>query len=357
MPILVKKNTAAFLLIAMANLIVAGCVFFILPPKFFYDAAIIIYDKGNEVGLIGSYPLTILFYKITGLRHLPFPVIGLLQFPILIYILYKIGIPNDFQKLNIKNGLVYLGFFMIAVFISMPSKEFITYLSVSTIVFVFMNDKISFQKSILCAVFILFVFGLLYRPYFALIPIIGFGMYCVSFINFKNKTLSTIFYGLLIIIFLSLAYGVIKGQHFSEITREVVNSTRVGAQDSNSSITSPLKADTWYGELVAIIYGFFTVNIPINGLKHILSPQIILFVIWQLLLFYILLVRFSKCLKQRKKYRYELAILLILFSFFIIQGVFEPDLGSAVRHKIGVFPLIYFALYYESFRKELYPNI
>ncbi len=118
-------------------------------------------------------------------------------------------------------------------------------------------------------------------------------------------------------------------------------------------IVSPVKTDTWYGETVGIVYGFFTVNVPLNGLKHIFSPQIIVFIIWQILLFYILFVRFSKCLKDRKKYRYELWILLILFSYFIVQGVFEPDLGTAIRHKIGIFPLIYFALYYEHFRKEL----
>ncbi|MNG07943.1 hypothetical protein D3C87_1495920 [compost metagenome] len=133
----------------------------------------------------------------------------------------------------------------------------------------------------------------------------------------------------------------------------MVNSTRLVSGDANSIITSPVKTDTWYGETISVFYGFFTVNLPLNGLKHILSPQIIVFVIWQLLLFYILLVRFSKCLKERKKYRYELLIMFILFSFFILQGVFEPDLGSAIRHKIGIFPLIYFALYYEHFRKEL----
>jgi hypothetical protein len=64
-------------------------------------------------------------------------------------------------------------------------------------------------------------------------------------------------------------------------------------------------------------------------------------------------VRFAKCLKERIWYSKELLVLLVIFSFFIVQGMFEPDLGTAVRHKIGIFPLIYFALYYESFRKEL----
>lgn len=348
-----KKSTATFLLIAIANLVVAFAVFFILPPKFFYDAATIAYDKGNLIGYIGSYPLTILFYKISGLRNLPFPVIALIQFPVLMYVLYKIGIPGNFEKINVKNILVYMGILMIAIFISMPSKEFLTFLYVTPIVFMCKNDKISVKKTILYTILILLFFGAIFRPYFALIPIIGGGMYLLSLISFKNKTITTIFYGLLIAFFLSLSHGIIKGKYLSEISRELVNSDRIGSSDANSMIVSPVKTDTWYGEMVSVFYGFFTVNVPLNGLKYIFSPQIIIFIIWQLLLFYILLVRFSKCLKKRKTYSKQLLILLILFSFFIVQGVFEPDLGTAVRHKIGIFPLIYFALYYESFRKEL----
>jgi hypothetical protein len=350
---MIKKNTAAFLLIAIANLFVAFIAFFILPPKFLYDAATIAYDKYNQIGYLGSYPLTILLYKITGLSNLPFPIIALLQFPVLMFILYKIGIPENFEKINIKNILVYLGIFMIAIFISMPSKEFITFLYVSPIVFICLNDKISLRKTIIYTIVLLLIFGVFYRPYFVLIPIIGGGMYILSLISFKNKTITTIFYGLLIAAFLSFSHGVIKGKYLSEISRELVNNNRMGSADANSMIISPIKTDTWYGEMVGIFYGFFTVNVPVNGLKYIFSPQIILFIIWQLLLFYILLVRFSKCLKERKKYPKELLVLLIIFAFFIVQGVFEPDLGTAVRHKIGVFPLIYFALYYESFRKEL----
>lgn len=349
----IKKSTATFLLLSLVNLIVAFAAFFILPPKFFYDAAIIAYDKGNEIGFHGSYPITILLYKISGLRYLPWPVIALIQFPILMYILYKIGIPDNFEKLNVKNSLVYMGILMIAIFMSMPSKEFITFLYVSPIVFMCKSHEISLKKTIIYTILLLLFFGALYRPYIALIPVIGGGMYLVSLISFKNKTITTIFYGLLIAFFLSFSHGVIKGKYLSEISRELVNNDRIGSADANSMITSPVKTDTWYGEMVSVFYGFFTVNVPLNGLKHIFSPQIIIFIIWQLLLFYILLVRFSKCLKERKKYPKELLVLLIIFSFFIVQGVFEPDLGTAVRHKIGIFPLIYFALYYEYFRKQI----
>ena len=37
----------------------------------------------------------------------------------------------------------------------------------------------------------------------------------------------------------------------------------------------------------------------------------------------------------------------ILFGYFMVQGIFEPDLGSSIKHKIGVLPLIYEAVFYK----------
>ena len=83
----IKKNNAVFLLLFSINLMVSIVAYFILPAKFFSDTKIIILDKYHEIGYIGSYPLSILFYKITFLKYLPFPIIALIQYPILIYIL------------------------------------------------------------------------------------------------------------------------------------------------------------------------------------------------------------------------------------------------------------------------------
>ena len=189
----IKKSTATFLLLFATNLLVAVVAFYILPKRFFYDSVIITFDRGKEIGFMGSYPLTILFYKITGLRYLSYPLIAVIQYPVLVYILYKIGIPTNFEKINSKNLLVYLGFFMMAIFMSMPSKEFITFIYLSIIVFIYQNQVISFKKSILLSVLLLFIFGAFYRPYFALIPLLAAGMYGVSFVNFKNNSTSQLF--------------------------------------------------------------------------------------------------------------------------------------------------------------------
>jgi len=349
----IRKNKFTFLLLFVIFLLLAALAPFYLPNKFFFDAYTIVIDLYNEAGYIGSYPLSMTFYRITKLGSIPFPMVALIQFPILFFILYKIGIPAKFHVVTIKNVVTYLGMLMIAVFISMPSKEFITYIYTSSIVFLYKSETISFKKLLYLSMAILIIFGIMFRPYFVLIPVIAIGMYWITFIKLKNKTIMTVAYGLLIAIFLSLSYGLVKGEYFSASTREELNQLRLNAEASNTIILSPIPADTWYGESVGIIYGFFSVNVPLNGLKHILSPQVVGFIIWQLLLFWILLVRFSWCLKDRKKYIRELWILLIILSYFIIQGIFEPDLGSAVRHKIGMFPLIYYAFYYEDFRKKL----
>ena len=357
MPYYIHKSKYVFIILFVILLLIAVVAPFVLPDRFFSDAYTIVLDKYNEIGYIGSYPLSMLFYKKTGLGALPFPVVALVQFPILFYILYKIGIPRDFHLATVKNIVMYLAMLMIAAFISMPSKEFITFVYVSLIVFMFQSPRFSFKMALGLSIFLLLLFGAIFRPYFAMIPIIAGGMYLFTFIRLKNKTVSTIGYGILVAIFLSLAHGLVKGQYFSESTREELNIVRLFAKDSNSLILSPIPTDTWYGEIIGIIYGFFSVNLPLNGLKHILSPQIVAFIIWQLLLFWILLVRLSRCLKDKAQYKKELWVILFIFAYFILQGVFEPDLGSAVRHKIGMLPLIYYALYYEDFRKKLSPAV
>lgn len=348
----IKKNELWFLSLFSLNLVISALAFSFLPDRYFNDTVIIIYDKYHEIGWIGSYPFTMMFYSITKLKYLPFFVIALIQFPICVYLLYKIGIPSNFHKITVKNILVYVSIFLMAIFLSMPTKEFINFTYISLIPFIFLKSNWTTTRKVIFSMLLLLFFGLFFRTYYALIPIISIGMYFATKFNFKNKTVSSIFYGIIIIIFLSISHGIVKGKHMSESNREALNAERT--KDNNSAIVSPLSTSTWYGETVGIIYGFFEINIPIiEGFKHISSPQIISFIIWQLLLFYILLVRLARCLKEKNNNKDELWLLLIVFSYFIIQGLFEPDLGSAVRHKIGVFPLIYYVLYYDYFRKNI----
>jgi hypothetical protein len=353
MGISIKKSKLVFILLSTLGLLLSVLGYFILPDKFFFDTDIIIKDRFNEIGLIGSYPFTIWFYKITGLKQLHFSIIAAIQFSLIIYTTYRIGVPKNFHKLTLKNSLIYSTFFVLSIFLSMPTKEFINFIYVALIVFIFKSRKFKHSKTIIIGLLLLLFFGFFFRGYYVLIFVSTLTMALLSFIKFKNKRTLTIVSGLGIVIIMSLSYGFVKGVFISENTREALNVSRQGVENANSMIVSPLKTDVWYGEAFGIVYGFFSVNLPVNGLKYFLSPQIIIFIFWQLFLFIILFIKYGNCLKENKKDNYEIWLFYMLFSYFIVQGVFEPDLGSAVRHKAGVFPFIYYLLYYEEFRKKL----
>lgn len=349
MQIIIRKNKLCFLSLFIVFLIISSLTIFILPDRYFNDTVIIVFDNYKEIGWIGSYPFAIMFYKITKLKYLPFFVIALIQFPIASYILYKIGVPKNFHIFNAKNLIMYVAFFLLGIYMSMPTKEFITFLLFSSIPFIF-QSKITNRKKIIFSLLLITSFSF-FRAYYLLIPIFALGMYLTSFIHFKKKAVATIFYGLIIAILLSFSHGIIKGEFLSKLTRQ--DYAEVKAKSVNTIILSPISQDTWYGEAFGIFYGYASVNIPIGqALSHLLSPQVLAFAIWELLIYYILIIRFSRCLKNKKENYLEFWILLILFSYFIVQGIFEPDLGTSIRHKIGFLPIIYFAIYYENFKRK-----
>jgi hypothetical protein len=178
-------------------------------------------------------------------------------------------------------------------------------------------------------------------------------MYLITKIKIRNKPFYAIVTGILILIFFSISHGLVKGQHFSELSRSAVYEARKNSKDAVTAINTPTDVSTWQGEAINSFYGFYAVNIPIDALvRHYKSPQVIGFVIWQFLLFLILYVRLSKYLRNYKNHQPQLWVILFVFAYFIIQGLFEPDLGTNIRHKIGVFPLIYYALFHENFNRK-----
>lgn len=349
MKIVVDKNKYFFIQLAIICLLVGIVCTFILPSKFYNDAEIIVNDYYNQIGLIGGYPFTILFYSVTGLNKLPYFIVAIIQIPILFYLLYKIGIPNNFRVLNLQNILVYISLFLVGLFICIPSKEFINFIYLTLIVLLFKNKNLSLKKTLLLSFLMFFLISFVFRPYYLFLPILSVMLYGVTYIKSKLKVLNIVFFSIIFAVMMSISHGIIRGEYISESTREMHNFDRLGSDEAQSMIQSPISTETWYGESFGIFYGYLSVNIPVIELKHFLKPQIIAFIIWQLLFFYVLYEKFKICLKSRENFKYEIWIFLFIFSYFVVQGLFEPDLGSAIRHKIGIFPLLYYVLYYEKF--------
>ena len=347
-------NKLTFLIISLFTILLSLVFPFFLPERFYLDANLIITDPYNEKGLIGSYPLTMLFYWITYFGKLPFSLVALIQLPILFYLLQLIGIPKQFGNIGVKNLLIYLSFLMVGIYIGQPSKEFITFIFSVLIVFIITYKRFSLGVTILFSSMAFVVFGVLFRPYFVFMPIVAFPIYLITKIHFKNRWIMALCLGGLTILLLSFIYKLTSGDFFSEMTREELNRNRLLAGDSNADtmIVSPIPVTNLFSEAFSILYGFITVNFPINGLRFFYKPQVLAFIVWQILISGIVILRFGNLLSSYPKYKKELWLMSFLLAYFIIQGNFEPDLGSAVRHKIGILPIIYYLFYYDDFKRK-----
>ena len=222
------------------------------------------------------------------------------------------------------------------------------------IVFIITYKRFSLGVTILFSSLAFIVFGVLFRPYFVFMPIVAFPIYLITKIHFKNRWIMALCLGGLTILFLSFIYKLTNGDFFSEMTREELNRNRLLAGDSNADtmIVSPIPITNLFAEAFSILYGFITVNFPINGLRFFYKPQVLAFIVWQILISGIVILRFGKLLSSYPKYKKELWLMSFLLAYFIIQGNFEPDLGSAVRHKIGILPIIYYLFYYDDFKRK-----
>lgn len=322
---------------------------FYLPERYMFDAFTIARDEYNEIGLMGSYPFSIWFYHTLGLAKLPFSLIAWIQIPIVFYLISKLGLPTSFSRFTLRNSLLWMGLFVMAIYMGFPSKEFITILWIFIVAFM-LKLQIGLLWKIIITTALFIFFGWFYREYFILVPLLAVGVYFFSFIKVKNKVLFNIIVGLGIVSFMSLSHGIIKGEFITQGFRNKLNTQRLALEDQSAAtmILSPVEPDTFHGEVFGIVYGFVSVNLPVTGLRFLLKPQVIIFVVWQVLLFCVLLYFYSNALKNKKDFKHELWVFHLLFAYFIIQGIFEPDLGSAVKHKLGVLPLIWMAIYYDK---------
>ena len=343
-----SKNQILFVTIAFISIALGVFAHQLLPDKYYYDAVLIATDPYNQKGFINSYPVAMMFYDIFFLNKLSYPILAIFQLLIIFYCFYRLSIPKNFTRLYLSNILIWSALIALSIYISMPSKEFINILFIFLIALILKSIQLR-QKIKITIILVLFVlFGLWYRIYFIMIPVLAVTSFMVFRLKIRKKIIVSIFASVLAAIFMSVSYAVVSGEYMSESTREELNEKRKGRQDSQTLILSPVKTNSPIGEAVGIMYGYVTVNLPFESLiKFYYKPQVILFSIWQILLFYVLIIKFNKARKESTSvYDERLWLFHIVVSYFVIQGVFEPDLGSSIRHKFCVLPIIYQAIFY-----------
>lgn len=342
----INKSNFYYILLLTCCFIIVVFAPMLLPARFYYDSKTILTNPYNLKGLKGSYEFSIWFYKFSGLSKLPYFLIGIIQFSISSYLIYKIIPPKNYHKITLKLFLIWCLYIVLAIFMATPTKEFITFVYFSLIVLILIKNKstkINFVKICLMVLF----YSYFFRDYFILVLFTSFALFFLMKIKISNRNVLFLIYGLLIVIGISVFYGFVKGKYISEITREPLNSRRT--TDNNSAIQSPVKTDTWYGESIGILNGFISVNYPVNAFAR-LSPPILFFATFQLLLMFYLIKKLEVFVISDTN-NLHIWFFYFCFSYFFVQALFEPDLGSSIRHKIGVFPLLYYMFNYEYFKK------
>lgn len=346
----ISKSQFFYIVLILLGFVITIMGPLVLPSRFYYDSTTILTNPYNLKGIIGSFEFSTWFYKVTFLEKLPYFIIGIIQYAITCFIIHKILPPQNYHKLTVKNFIIICLYVVLAIFMASPTKEFISFLYFSVLVFIVLNNR---KKKFLKATLWILLFGYFFRDYFFIVLFTSFSLYFLMQIKITNRKLLFFVYGISILLVISFAFGLLKGIYITNYTRESLNSSRT--TDNNSAIQSPLETDTWYGESVGIVHGFISVNYPLNAYLK-LSPPILVFATFQFLLMFFL-IRKLKIYVIPDNDKFKKWFFYFCISYFFVQGLFEPDLGSAIRHKIGVFPLIYFMLNYEFFKEKRGVNI
>ena len=317
-----KIDKESYILIWSIIIILNGIFIYnienILPEKYFYDSyTILTAINENQSYLIDkSYTLTLKIFSLFNFDELRSynMVLSLIFF-----------IPYLYKNYSLKIHLLFFNIvflFLASIYLIRPGKEM---LQLFIVILCYQFDKLS-------SIFLI-IGGILFRPYLIIQGIMFIGL--KFYLKRKNKILWGILILILIVIF-SLKFPKIVNLVLG--VREKVNLHRLESPDAKTIINDWLDKDgmifLYINYFINTLRLLFPVELLVKGIKYF--PYIV-FQIW-----------FTKKLWNWKSIKNNKVILL--YSFILISGVFEPDFGSFLRHTIPYFIIIQNILFDESLR-------
>lgn len=320
-----KINKESYILIWSIIIILNGIFIYnienILPEKYFYDSYSIIdaikFQDSSHFDT--SYRVTAKIFSIFNFEKLR-------SYNIILYFISLLFfIPYLYKNYSSKFYLTFFNvvfLFLASIYLIRPGKEM---LQLFIIVLCYQFEKLS--------PLFLMIGGMLFRPYLIIQGIIFIGL--KFYLKIKNKIL----WGILILFLI-----VIFGFKFPKIAnlvlgiRERVNLNRLESPDAKTIICDWLDKDgiifLYLNYSINTLRLLFPIELLVKGIKYF--PYVI-FQIW-----------FTKKLWNWKSIKEDKVILL--YSFILISGVFEPDFGSFLRHIVPYFIIIQNILFNKSLR-------
>lgn len=322
-----KIDKESYILIWSIIIILNGIFIYnienILPEKYFYDSYSII-----DAIKFQDYSHFDTSYRVTAKIFSIFNFNKLKSYNMTLYFIFLLYfIPYLYKNYSSKFYLTFFNIvflFLASIYLIRPGKEM---LQLFIIMLCYQFDKLS--------PLFLMIGGMLFRPYLIIQGIIFIGL--KFYLKRKNKVLWGILILILIVIF-SLRFPKIVNSVLG--IRERVNLNRLESPDAKTIISDWLDKDgiifLYLNYSINTLRLLFPIELLVKGIKYF--PYVI-FQIWV-----------TKKLWNWKNIKEDKVILL--YSFILISGVFEPDFGSFLRHIVPYFIIIQNILFNESLRRK-----
>lgn len=309
----------------------------VLPAKYFYDDNRMRGKFDSEYWLLFQSDInTVAVYDFLGFNEYTSPIlIGI--FGIFVgFVAFRLALARSpMVKLDFPAMLFFgMCFALLVIFYGQLSKEVILTI-ITTSCFLLVKNF----KGIVIALLILCIYAAFFRIYWFLI--ISLTIANLFFLSGRITRRSFAFLLLSILFAMSFVFYQTQGYYLSEI-RTVLNRGSIGSPDVITIIlnlfpTTNVGLDVLNGLISSLRFKFPLELVALGNVKYL---AFIVFQLWLTTVVY-QAVKFYFSTPQDKGLRYKFSLSIII-AYWLIQGFFEPDFGTALRHQ---FPLLPFFIY------------
>ena len=221
------------------------------------------------------------------------------------------------------------------IYMGQLSKEHFALMSIVLLLLPFLSARVAL---ILCAAAIL-AYALVLRPYWGLVLVFWAVLLVLQRKPgiFNWKIIPCIVVSIYLV---SLAVFHFRGFYLSDL-RFDINVNREGSDDAKTIVSNLFIAENSFYDTLNIIWGYLTLSfplylIPILGVQHVLFGFFGTFLTVCVFRAGALLWRVPPS-DEILRLRY---VFLLWLAFSLVQGAFEPDYGSCLKHQAAFFPAV-----------------
>lgn len=325
--------TVFFMVVISGALVVVGLFgSAILPDKYYFDgsriANLMVSGPGFEAAP-NSYTNTAAFFSLFTTSGTAVSIIGVL------FSLLAIIVPlhlSGLREVPWVIGVPVIGWCVILmVYLGQPSKELIVAILMLLLLWLG-NTRRGLAAWTLMAV----LYALFFRQYWFIFLSLFWGAYIIN--RWLRSPMAWFFYGLICYAVLAVAFDYFLGGSLTSV-RNSINVNREFDPNSVSLITSIVPGDGpmvgWLnGVLITMLLFVPLPLLSLGGAQHIFAFLSIPFGFW---------ISYDSITRLRRASMVTVraaAAARVVFCFPLVQGLFEPDYGSFLKHLAPLFPLM-----------------